>query len=199
MKDYLKQQRLKFKLTKSEAAKELGITIDLLNAWEDGRAIPNEKYFDKIIQLYKVSMKQILNEINTVSFRVNDDIFTKALCSKKNLIDSQINLDTMELTLSYLDIRVLFTISLTTSLGASPYKALSNIIGNPIELNAAVSRLKKAHLIEYCVAKGSLCISDFGSIVLDIIEQEALYDGCCYKAKITEANPARKHVDLELG
>lgn len=181
MKKFLKEQRLKSKLSKAEAALSLGVTIDLINAWEEGITAPDEKYLSKISAVYKILLPTVEHEMNVLAYKSNDDIFTMAIYNKKHLIDDSINLEKVELDLSPLDIRMLFSISLTISLGSSPYNALRDIIGNPIELNAAINRLKKAHLVEYYASKGSLCISDFGCIIIDIIEQEALYNGCCYR------------------
>lgn len=185
MKHYLKQQRIKFKLTKAEAAEKLGITSDLLNSWEDGLTIPEEKHFDKIIDVYKLTEQQILNKIQQVLSKDNDTIFSDELRKNKKFIDRSICLDEIELDLNALDIRILTSIYLTASLGSNPYNALSKIITDEMELYANILRLVSCNLIEYDKSKGFLYISEFGSIVFFIIHKENLYEGVCFRQKST--------------
>lgn len=183
MNKFLKEQRLKANLTKFEAAKKLGVPTNLITAWESGRSTPENWHLDKLGLLYCVPPEIIVAQIDIFSSKNNDDIFSKALYGKIDTIGNEINLNYLDLELSDLDIRVLIAVYLTSSLGVSPYHELNNLITDSFELHSIINHLTKSNLLEYCTTKGFLCVSKLGAIVLDIIEQEGLYDGFCFKKR----------------
>lgn len=198
MNEFLKENRLKQNLTKTEAAKKLGIDTNLITSWEAGRSTPESWHLETITTVYHVSKEDLLAKINSFSLRNNDEIFTEEICRRKDAIGEDIDLRYFKLDLSDLDISVLVSIYLTSSLGASPYHELKSFISDKIELHAVISHLTKNGLIEYFPSKGFLCLSIFGSLILDIVEQEGLYHGFCFRPELMPKDDDPQNMDLEL-
>lgn len=55
----LKAARVNANLSRTEAAKRLGISVDTLFNWENGKTFPNVPQIEKIQEVYNVEYKDI--------------------------------------------------------------------------------------------------------------------------------------------
>lgn len=183
---YLKKKRIKANLSIADAALELGVPEEMINNWENGTKKPTIEDLKDISMAYRISKRQLTNEFRKSLSQENNDIFGDELMKKKHFLPKDFDLEHFDLTLTKSEVSILIAIRVANLCGSSYLSSLYKIIDDPINLNKALNKLLKYKLIEFDETKGFCCLSQFGMVVVEIIQENNLFKGFSSKRDLRD-------------
>lgn len=83
---FICEQRKKMNLTQSELADKLLVTSQAISKWENGRGIPDIEMINKLSEIFKVDIKDIINGEQLNIPKKNNDLIKRNDKNKKNNI-----------------------------------------------------------------------------------------------------------------
>ena len=151
-KDYLKQLREAAKITQEIVAEKMGVTVQTIANWEQGRSTPDISNICKIVKIYSGSTKDAEHLLKILAFQCETTIFenndtTKNDCKFKEFLPEYFDYDKIKDFYFNKEEQEIFNLlALHSIFNSYPVKELLNITNNTVKILTILDKFDKLNI-----------------------------------------------------